>query len=341
MAVVVEEVAEEKPGITGLSVGFIGCGGIAGHHLNQLIKLGVKPIAFCDVDKSKALSFAERIGGATVYTDYYEMFDREELDAVWICIPPFAHRDEVVVAAENGVNVFLEKPIALDMKTAKSMVDAVGKHGVKSWVGYQWRQFNGVQAARMKLVREGGRIGLVEGYWWGGVPGAPWWIRREFSGGQVVEQTTHIFDLARYLCGEVERVYTEMDTLIHTDIPGFDIEDVGVFTLRFKNGAVGVISNTSAAQPPGRTVGLRIVAKNLQVEVSYVSTKIHRGSETVEIRHTVDPYLEEDRKFLQSIVEDSPTEVPIMEGLKTLAVTLAAVESWRRGSPVRVEELLL
>lgn len=341
MAVAAEEKAKEGHDITELNVGFIGCGGIAGHHLNQLVKLGVKPIAFCDIDKSKALSFAEKIGDATVYTDYYEMLEGEELDAVWICIPPFAHRDEVIVAAEHGVNIFLEKPIALDMKTAKSMVDAVSRHGVKSWVGYQWRQFNGVQVARMRLVREGGRIGLVEGYWWGGIPEAPWWIRRSLSGGQVVEQTTHIFDLARYLCGEVERVYTEMDTLIHTDIPDFDIEDVGIFTLRFKNGAVGVISNTSAAQLPGRAVGLKIVAKNLQVEINYASTKIHKGSETVEIRHTVDPYLEEDRKFLQSIVEDSPTEVPIIEGLKTLAVTLAAVESWRRGTPVQVDELLL
>lgn len=328
--------------ITDLRIGFIGCGGIALHHLNQLISLGVKPVAFCDVDEARASSFAQRVGGGAIYTDYRDMFRKERLDAVWICIPPFAHKDEVTMAAEANINVFIEKPIALDIATAKSMVVSVRKYGIKSWVGYHWRQYDGIQRVRTVLMKEGGRIGLVEGYWWGWVPSTigGWWIRRDMSGGQVVEQTTHIFDLARFLCGEVETVYTEMDTILHTDIPNFTIEDVGVFTLRFTNGAVGVISNTSAAQPTGGAVGLKVVAKNLQLEISSQSARIYRGMELTEIRHSVNPYLEEDRKFLKSIVENTDTEVPIEEGLKTLAVTLAAVESWRRKTPVKVGELL-
>ncbi len=314
--------------ITDLKVGFIGCGGIASHHLNQLMSLGVKPIAFCDIDKSRALSFAQRVGTGSIYTNYRDLFERERLDAVWICIPPFAHKDEVVVAAEKNVNVFIEKPIALDISIAKSMVEAIRKYNVKR--------------ARAVLMKEGGRIGLVEGYWWGWIPSTigGWWIKRDMSGGQVVEQTTHIFDLARFLCGEIETVYTEMDTILHTDISGFTIEDVGVFTLRFTNGAVGVISNTSAAQPTGGAVGLKIIAKNLQLEISSQYTKIYKGMESTEIRHSVNPYLEEDRKFLESIVKNTETEVPIEEGLRTLAVTLATVESWRRKRPVKVEEIL-
>ncbi len=328
--------------VSELKIGFIGCGGIASHHLNQLVSLGVKPIAFCDIDESRASSFAQRVGVGSVYKDYHDMFEKEHLDAVWICIPPFAHKDEVVVAAEKNVSVFIEKPIALDIATAKSMVNAIRKYKVKSWVGYHWRQYDGVQRARTILMEEGGRIGLVEGYWWGWIPSTigGWWIRRDMSGGQVVEQTTHIFDLARFLCGEIETVYTEMDTILHVDIPGFTIEDVGVFTLRFTNGAVGVISNTSAAQPTGGIVGLRVVAKNLQLEISPQSAKIYRGMESTEIRHSVNPYFEEDRKFLKSIVENTDTEVPIEEGLRTLAVTLTAVESWRRKAPVKVEEVL-
>jgi predicted dehydrogenase len=328
--------------ITDLKIGFIGCGGIASHHLNQLISLGVKPIAFCDIDESRALSFAHRVGAGSTYTNYHDLFEKEHLDAVWICIPPFAHKDEVVVAAEKNVNVFIEKPIALDISTARSMVDAIHRYNVKSWVGYHWRQYDGVKRARTALMKEGGRIGLVEGYWWGWIPSTigGWWIRRDMSGGQVVEQTTHIFDLARFLCGEIETVYTEMDTILHTDIPGFTIEDVGVFTLRFTNGAVGVISNTSAAQPTGGAVGLKIIAKSLQLEISPQSAKIYRGMESTEIRHSVNPYLEEDKKFLKSIVENADTEVPIEEGLRTLAATLAAVESWRRKRPVKVEEVL-
>ena len=317
-----------------MKIGFIGAGGIARAHLRRLASIPeARVVAVCDLNEERAREAAATFN-ANVYTDYHEMVLKEKLDAVWVCIPPFAHSDEVSLCAENGIHVFIEKPIALTIEKAREMQHAAEKHGIKTWVGYHWRQKEVVRLVKKLLIEEGGQIGLLTGYWWGGVPGAPWWRRKEMSGGQVVEQTTHIFDLARFLAGEVEKVYAEYNTLLNKDLENFNIEDVSVVTLRFRNGAVGVITSTSAAKKGGDLVGLRLVAKNLQAEIFGKNARILTGFKTMEVSSTEDPYLIEDHKFVKAVLEDLPCEVPISEGLKTLEVTLAAVKSAETGRPV-------
>jgi len=319
-----------------LKVGFIGVGGIARVHLTKLEKMPeVTVTALCDINLAKVVELARKYKAKT-YTDYHEMLEEEELDAVWVCIPPYAHKDEVIMAAEQGINVFVEKPIALDLRLAKEMERAVERAGVKSWVGYHFRQYSSVRRVAKMLVEEGGPIGLLTGYWWGSVPRAPWWTKRELSGGQVVEQTTHIFDLARFLVGEVERVYAEFNTLIHKDVPDFTIEDVSIVTLRFKSGCVGVITSTSGAKPDGYHVGVELISKNLQAEIKGAYAKVLKGEEVIEIKSKEDPYFVEDLKFVHCILEDLEPEVPISEGVKTLEVTLAAVKSAESGEVVRL-----
>lgn len=310
-------------------VGFIGAGGIAGVHLERLSKVPqVRIVAICDAVEARA---KERAGvyGAVAYTDHHRMLENEKLDAVWVCLPPYAHMDEVTLAAEKGIHVFIEKPIALTLETARSMQAAVEAAGVKSWVGYHMRQQFSVRRAKALLQAEGGPVALFEGKWWGGIAGGSefWWRRKELSGGQVVEQATHVYDLARYLVGEVREVYGRLDTLVHRQEPNYTIEDVAVALLRFRNGALGVLTSTAAAQPGGGHVGARLVARNLQLTIEGSKAHVLKGRESLELQSTNDPYLDEDRKFIESILADRPTEVPIREGVKTLAVTLAVVQS--------------
>ena len=94
------------------SVGFIGSGGIARSHTKALAQLGdVDFVAFCDIVEERARSYCKEYGGRS-YADFREMFDAEEMDAVYICLPPFAHGNEVELAAERGIHVFIQKPIA-------------------------------------------------------------------------------------------------------------------------------------------------------------------------------------------------------------------------------------
>lgn len=322
-----------------VNIGFIGAGGIANHHASKIINISeAKMVSVADIVFDKAKSFAERYG-LKPYNDWREMLDKEDLDAVWICIPPYAHSDEVVRAAEKGINIFIEKPIALNLDLALKMREAVEKAGVKSWVGYHFRQAYSIRYAKKMLIEEGGQIGLAIGRWWGGVVGGPshWWRRRDKSGGQIIEQATHIYDLARFLVGEPERVYAEIDTIMFNDLENFTIEDVATTIVRFKNRAIGVITNTSAAKRDGYRVDMEIIAKNLQIKLEGTDKSIiYRDKGHLEVYSKNDPYFDEDRKFIQCILKDLESEVPIEEGLKTLRFGLAAIEASLRGGVVRL-----
>ena len=126
-----------------LKAAILGCGGIANTHARILTELEdkVQITALCDIAKERAVGFNERYAKnqATVFTDFTQMYQEAEIDVVYICLPPFAHTNEVQLAAECGIHVFIEKPIALSMDIANQMVEAVEKHGVKSQVGFMSR----------------------------------------------------------------------------------------------------------------------------------------------------------------------------------------------------------
>lgn len=318
-----------------VKVGFLGCGGIANAHMERLARMDdVEMVAFCDVVKEKAEGAAQRYGGRA-YTDHHEMLDKEELQALFVALPPFAHTDGEIIAAEKGIHLFVEKPIALTLEKAKEIEAAIKKNGVIASVGYHFRYMDTVEEAK-KFV-EGKTIGMVLGYWIGGFPGVYWWRRMDMSGGQIVEQTTHIFDLARYFCGDVDEVYAAYGRKILTDIPDSDVPDVGTVTMKFKDGTVGTISN-SCMISQGYTVGLHLFLRDLVVEVGW-RLKIIEPNKTIERNCTVDAYWEEDRIFIDAIKKGDPSKIKSTyeDAVKSLAVSLAANKSWKEGRAVKVE----
>ena len=100
-----------------LRTAILGCGNFAHRHARtlQLLKDEFEMVAFCNRTIDKAASFSEQYtnGTAPVFADHHQMFDQVSLDVVVICLPPYAHSDEVEIAAKLGVHVFIEKPIAL------------------------------------------------------------------------------------------------------------------------------------------------------------------------------------------------------------------------------------
>jgi len=323
-----------------LKVGMIGCGGIAGVHAERLKSLEeVEMIAFADVVKEKAEVFSKRYGGKA-YASWREMVDKEPLDIVYVCLPPFAHSDEVIVSAEKGIHIFIEKPIALDMKLAWSMVRAVEKNGVKSQVGYCQRFGYAIDKAK-KLIESGeaGKIGLAVGLYWCHFLGGAWWRDKNKSGGQIVEQSTHLYDAFRYLCGEVEEVYGQMDKRFWTDIPDLTIEDVSSTTFRFKSGAIGSISATTwgaASQWWFRwlmaTEKYTMYAEDANTLNLYLTEKVRVMMESEQR----DVYLLESKDLINAVLNDGDTRTPIREGAKTLELTLAARKAMETGKPVRL-----
>jgi len=106
-----------------VKLGFIGVGGIAGTHLNNLKNFDdVEFVAMCDVAEDRAKRRSEEFGG-TPYTDFREMFDKEELDAVYICTPPFAHGEQERIACDLKIPMFIEKPIGVTLEQGISVAN--------------------------------------------------------------------------------------------------------------------------------------------------------------------------------------------------------------------------
>jgi myo-inositol 2-dehydrogenase/D-chiro-inositol 1-dehydrogenase len=320
-------------------VGFVGCGGMAGGHIRNWDKLrqkgeDVELAAFCDVDRARAESQTAQHGGRA-YDDFRPMLEKEDLQAVYVVVPPHAHAGAEIMAAQKGCAVFVEKPVANSLGTAQEIQQAIGKAGVISSVGYHQRYQESTDHARAAL--QGKTIGMVMGYWMGGMPGVPWWRRLEQSGGQFVEQTTHIFDLARYLVGDVEEVYANATTRALQDVENFNVTDVGAANLKFQNGAIGTIHNCCLLKGFGYMTGLSVVTPDLVVELLGGCKLIEPGKRT-ELSSRNDPYLTEDQIFLEAIRtgDTSAIRSSYADGVKSLAVSLAVNESYQTGKPVKV-----
>jgi myo-inositol 2-dehydrogenase/D-chiro-inositol 1-dehydrogenase len=320
-------------------VGFVGCGGMAGGHINNWAQMkergeDVELAAFCDVDRSRAEAQASRFG-ARAYDDFRPMLERETLQAVYVVVPPHAHVGAEILAAQKGCAVFVEKPVANSLETAGQIRQAIEKAGVINSVGYHFRYQESTDRAREAL--HGKTIGMVMGYWMGGMPGVPWWRRLEQSGGQFVEQTTHIFDLARYLAGDVEEVYANATTRELQDVENFNVTDVGAANLRFTSGAIGTIHNTCLLKGMGYQTGLVVLTRELIVELLGGCKLIEAGKQT-ELSSRNDPYRTEDQIFLEAIRTGDRSQIrsTYADAVKSLAVSLAVNESYQSGQPVKV-----
>ena len=317
----------------GVRIGFIGTGGIAGMHLGLLPGMErAELVAFSDLLIERAQAAADRCGGRA-YADYREMLEREQLDAVYVCLPPFAHGDPEYAVLERNLHLFVEKPQALNVVLARDIAARVEESGVISCVGYNWRYLDVTEKARELL--SGVRPALAFGYWIGGTPGSPWWRVKSKSGGQIVEQTTHVYDCARYLMGDVVSVYAAGTRGLMQDLPNYDVEDASTVSLTFESGAVATILSSCVAEQ-GYGTGLQVIARGITVKIEGRTLEVERENETVKYPGRNNPYQLENELFLQAIEEGNPSLVRSAYGdvVDSLAVTLAANESIESGQVV-------
>lgn len=328
-------------------VGMLGCGGIANAHATNLQDLAqVDLVALCDVAPARAEDFNQKYaaGKATVYSDFHAMYERAKLDAVWICLPPFAHADEVELAAERGIHVFIEKPIALDMATAHRMTQAVEQTGIKSQVGFMMRFGRAVETVKALIESgEAGELGWAQGVYRCNALHAPWWRDKSKSGGQIVEQIIHTYDIIRYFLGEPTTAFALTDNLFHRDVENYTVEDVSVASLKFRNGAVASVAGTNGAIPGRWEATFTLVCRNLTVEFADANraTLYHTGADPVR-REVIDPMADksnlmraETLDLLNAMASNGQTRTPMSEGAKTLELVLAVNRSAASGEVVR------
>jgi predicted dehydrogenase len=149
-------------------------------------------------------------------------------------------------------------------------------------------------------------VRMVLGSWLSSTPSPPWWRRETESGGQIVEQTTHLFDLARSLLGEGTPLSAAATRHPRERYPDMDVSDVSIATLRFQNGALGQFAATCLL-PTGGDVSLRLFGDEMLITITQERVEIldSEGTRTIERRN--DPFLDEDRAFLRAAAERDPS----------------------------------
>ncbi|MBN2310189.1 MAG: Gfo/Idh/MocA family oxidoreductase [Candidatus Hydrogenedentes bacterium] len=317
-----------------IKVAFVGCGGIQAVHQKNVSKLDrVKIVGHCDILPDRAEARAAQYGGEA-FTEFEAMYDKAKPHAVFIAVPPYAHVGMEEAAAQRGIHLFIEKPIAIDYDMAKRIAAAIQSAKIVCSVAYCFRYYDTVALARKIL--KGKAVSLITGTWNGGMPGVWWWRQMDKSGGQIVEQTTHMFDLARYLCGDVAEVHSVASTGCMTKVENFDVHDSSVVSLRMKSGAISSFTSSCVANN-GAHVGLQIITPEATMRFQGGKLTVIEDGRTTEYSSKVDMYAEESRVFIDAVRSGKKNKIrsSYADALKTFLVTWAANESIRTGMPVK------
>ncbi|MET8265655.1 Gfo/Idh/MocA family protein [Micromonospora arida] len=314
-------------------VGLVGAGGVAQRHARVLAGFDdVELVGVTDVAPEAASALAEQHGGRAC-ADVAELL-AAELDAVYVCVPPFAHGPAEEAVIEAGVPMFVEKPVAVDLSTAERIAELVARRGLRTAVGHHWRYLSVLDQARDLLADR--PVRMVSGAWLDKVPPVAWWSRRDRSGGPVVEQAAHVLDLIRVLAGEVTEV-TAYGNGTPPPVDGADIDSVTTAALRFADGAVGTLSAACVLGWKHRA-GLEILADGLALAITEDGLSIRDADGE---RHVpADPEAARvavDRAFVDAVrgIGDD-VRVPYAEALATQRLALAVADSARTGATVRL-----
>jgi predicted dehydrogenase len=315
-------------------IGIVGAGSVAQRHAEVLGGFDDVEIAgVTDVAADAAQALAGRTG-ARAYPGLAELLDDAGPDAVYVCVPPFAHGEPERTLIERGVPLFVEKPLAVDLDVAEDLAAGIAERGLVTATGYHWRYMEGVERARALLA--GAPAQLVSAAWLDKVPPPAWWIRRERSGGQVIEQATHLLDVALDLVGDVDVVHAFARRVTRPEHPDSDVDDATVATLVFASGAIGTLAATSLLRRKARAA-IELVADGRRIEVGETALVVDEGDGPVTTPDPGTAKTRVDRAFVDAVRgEGDDVRAPYATALRTHRVATAIARSALEGAPVRV-----
>ncbi|EES74658.1 oxidoreductase, NAD-binding domain protein [Paenibacillus sp. oral taxon 786 str. D14] len=323
-----------------LQIGIVGTGWFSKVHGDTLASLdGVRVTGVTGTTAAKAQALADRYPGAIGFGNLTDMLDSLKLDAVYLCIPPMAHGEIETELIERGIPFFVEKPLAADLETPQRILSRLEQKPLVHAVGYHFRYKESIRQLKESL--EGRKIGMALGTWMGDMPQVAWWRSQEGSGGQFVEQTTHIVDLLRYTAGEVREVYAAYgNRMVQERFDNVTVPDVGTVTMKLQSGAVATISNTCILPGGVSEVGLKLYTDAGILSWSPERLEIDLPGTKTAYTGKDNPYLAETEAFIHALRTGDTSRIlsDYADAVKTQQITCAALESARTGNPVCIGE---
>jgi myo-inositol 2-dehydrogenase/D-chiro-inositol 1-dehydrogenase len=333
-----------------MKIGLIGAGRIGKlhgelltYHIPEAVIKTVAEIYLKDIKE-----WAKQLNILNLTTDAADILNDPEIEAVLICSSTDTHAQLIIEAAKAGKHVFCEKPIDFNIEKIKQALNSVQDAGVKLQIGFN-RRFD----HNFKKVREfveSGKIGDVH------IvkitsrdPAPPPLEYLKVSGGIFLDMTIHDFDMARYLSiSEVEEVYTQGAVLIDPEIGNLGDVDTAITTLKFKNGAIGVIDNSRQAVY-GYDQRVEVFGSKGYVEVENDFPNSAKLS-TVEgvtrdkpqyffLERYKMSYIEELKAFVDAVANDKEPPVTGNDGLQPVLIGAAALKSLRQRKPVKIKDV--
>jgi myo-inositol 2-dehydrogenase/D-chiro-inositol 1-dehydrogenase len=333
-----------------ITVGVIGAGRIGKIHAENLAYRipDARILAIADIQPEAAQQTAARLNIPTASADYHDLLNNKDIDAVIICSATDTHARIIEEASAARKHIFCEKPIDLDLKRIDQALAAVDRAGVKLQVG-----FNRRYDSNFRAIHEAVKAGKV---------GEPHILRItsrdpapppisyvKVSGGIFLDMTIHDFDMARYLVGsEVTEVYAAGGVLIDPQIGAAGDIDTAAVTLRFANGAIGVIDNSRKAVY-GYDQRAEVFGSGGAVSTSNNAAHTAVISDAAGVhgplplyffleRYT-DSYIAEMREFIDCIKNNTTPSVTGVDARKATVIGLAARKSAQENRPVKVSEI--
>ncbi|HEX8968108.1 MAG TPA: Gfo/Idh/MocA family oxidoreductase [Chloroflexota bacterium] len=293
-----------------MRIGIIGTGGVARRHLGVLCQMeDVEVVGHVSADHARVAAQAVEWGGRAC-TRLVDLLDRDRPDAVWVCVTPDRHGPLEHTLIARGIPFFVEKPLAVDLGTAETIARALNESGcLVAAVGYKFRALDTLPRVRELLEERPPRMVLA--VWHDSLPAPVWWRRGERSGGQVVEQATHLLDLARALVGDAEVLHALGGRWSRADAPGSDVPDVSAAFLRFatNEGPVpGMLSATSLLRGHG-PIELQLVCEGRVLRISEQRLLVDSGQSIEEFATDADPFVVEDRAFIDAVLQRDANRV--------------------------------
>ena len=313
------------------NVGVIGVGAMGENHVRVYHKMEeANLVAVSDVSE-RALKKIEKKYGAKGFTEYSEILENPDIEAVSVCVPTTLHHDVVMEAIKHKKHVLVEKPIAFTVEEAEEMIAAAKEAGVLLATGHVERFNPAVQKA--KELIDDGVIGDVVSAFAKRVGPLPPRIK---DVGVSIDLAIHDLDIMNYLFDEeVTQVYGSMNCSFDDS----EFEDHAEIMVNFDDESTGIIEVNWLTPYKRRELELTGTAGIISVDYIKQSIEVYgKFAQDIQIKHE-EPLKGELKSFLNAVVNNIEPEITGEDGLKALKMVIAANRSSKEHKPISFEEL--